>query len=125
MHVKLALDTRCYRWKDDSGLAFKAFGAAINQWFYRIWVVPCSLSNGDQHSVNPAAGFDAVQAANDKLKLFVEVLVEILDTVVMGCNGDALYSLLDKLSSHLGFILANIVLPEEELTVQIGNINSI
>jgi hypothetical protein len=111
VHIQLALNTGCHRWEDDSRLSLETFSATINEGLYRIGVFSF-FGNRNKHGVDPTAGLDAVQPANYKLELLVKLLVEVLDTVVVGCDGDALNSLLDESSGNLCFVFANIIFSE-------------
>lgn len=75
--------------------------------------------------VDPAAGFNAVEPANHNVELHVIIVVLVLNLATIGRDGDAANALLDEPSSYLGFWLTDIALSEEELTVEVGNINSI
>jgi hypothetical protein len=57
--------------------------------------------------------------------LLVKLLVKVLDTIVVGCDGDALDSLFNKRGGDLGFVFPDIILSEEELAVEVRYVNSI
>lgn len=124
VHVELALNTGCHGRKYDSGLALEALSPTINQRLDGVGVFGL-LGDRYQHGIDPTACLDAVESTDNKLELLVELLIKILNAVVMGSDGDALDSVLDKLGGDFCFILANVVLAKEELTVQVRDVNGV
>lgn len=72
------------------------------------------------HGVDPSARFDIVKSGNDDLELAEKVLVKLLNRVRVRRYVDALDSLLDEFCCYVGLVLAHILFPEEELSVQVG-----
>ncbi|GJC80254.1 hypothetical protein ColLi_03092 [Colletotrichum liriopes] len=83
------------------------------------------LGDLNERRVDPPAGFDAVQAANNELELLVEVVVKILNGAVMGCNIDAFDAAHNKLGGDLGLGLAYVGLSKEELSVEVRDIDGV
>lgn len=124
VHVELALDARCGAGQDDAGLALEALGAAVDERLYPVGVVDL-LGNGHEHGVDPAARLDAVQPADDELKLLVEARVKVLDAGVVSGDAHALDALLDEARGNLGLVPAHVGLPEEELSVEVGDVDCV
>lgn len=106
MHVELAFEAGGDGWEDDAGLAFEAFGAAVDEGFVAVFYH--LVNHVDEGGVDPAAGFDAVEAADDDLELHVEILVKVLDFAVVWGDFDAFDALLDEGGGDFGFELADV-----------------
>lgn len=99
------------------------FCATIYKWLQRIHVV--LIHHIDQRRVDPTPRFYAVQATDHDCELHVERLVEVLNTVVVWCNLDALDPPLDESGCYLGLGLSYVVFSEEELSVQVGDVDCV
>lgn len=121
--LELALDASRHGGEDDPRLALEAFGAAVDERLERVRVV--HVNHVAQLGVYPPAGLDAVQPADDKLELHIEVVVKLLDAAVMRRDLNVLYPLLDKAGGDFCLVLSNIILAEQKLPVQVGNIYGI
>jgi hypothetical protein len=100
-----------------------AFGTAVYQGFVAVFNV--LVDHVDEGCVDPPAGFDTVQAADDELKLHVKVLVKVLDHLVVRGDLDAFYSPLDESGGNFGLVTPYILCSEEKLAVQIGDIDGV
>jgi len=142
VHVKLALYAGGHSGEDDPGLPFEAWrswSAGGYKRGYRLGgdtfcpavyqrlvaVLDILIDHVDEGRVDPSTCLDAVQAADDELELHVKALVEILDPVVVRSDLDALHSPLDKPCGHFSLGLAHILLAEEELTVEVGDVDRV
>lgn len=99
------------------------FCSAVNQWFERVLVI--HVNHIHQRRVDPPSCFDAVETADNKLKLHVEVLVEFLYSAIVWCNLDALDALLDEFRGDFCFELSYIVFAKEELAVEVRDVDGI
>ena len=99
------------------------FGASVNHRLQAIWVL--HIHHIDQCRINPTPGFYAVQATYHHLKLHVEVLVKVLDPTVVRCDLDTLHTPLDEPRRNLRLGLADVCLPEQELSVEVRNVDRV
>ena len=100
-----------------------AFSASVDERLKRLHVV--WVDHFNKRSVDPASGFDAVEPADDDLKLHVVVLIFVLDRAVVGGNLNAVNALLDESRRDVGFGLANVGFAEEELPVEVRDVDDI
>ncbi len=84
-----------------------------------------SINEVDQGSIDPSSSLNAIQATHHDVELHVEIVVFFLDHAIMCSDGDSFHSLLDKLGCNLGFRLSDIVMTEEELAIEIGDIDCV
>lgn len=71
-------------------MAFEAFGAAVDEGFEGLWVL--EVDHVDERGVDPAARFDAIEAADDEFELHIIIFVFVLDLAVVRGDLDAGYS---------------------------------
>jgi hypothetical protein len=125
VHVELALDARRDGGEDDTSLTLEALGASIDKGLDSVGVFSSLLGDGDKHSIDPSAGFDAVQAADNDLELLVELLVKVLNAVVVCGYGHALDAFLHEFGGDFGLVFPYIVFAEEELAVEVGDVDGV
>lgn len=99
------------------------FCPTINQWLQRVLVV--HVDHIHEGGIDPSPCFDAVETANNKLKLHIEILIELLYSAVMRCNLDALDSLLDKFGGDFCLELSDVVFAKEKLAVKVRYIDGV
>lgn len=107
---------------NDTSLALEALSATIDQETAH-FVLGARLVKRVYHRVNPAASLDIVKTSNDHLELAEEIFLELLHRLGVPIDVDPGAAALHKLSSHFGLELADIVLAEEELAVEVGEID--
>lgn len=103
---------------DDLRMAFGSQSAALEQWLLipdalRVHVLPClDVINGIDHKVQPCP------------ELIIEVFLSVCgDLQLHRLELAFLVNLLSYLASYLALVLANVLLPEKKLTVEVADFN--
>ena len=105
--IQRALDAGRHSRVDDPGIALEALGPAVHDRDEAGLVhgaVVVVADEGEDHAVDPAAGHDRVQAADDHGEAAVKVFVQILDLAVVGPHLDAGDPLGDEGGRYLGLM---------------------
>lgn len=76
-------------------------------------------------SVQPSTGLDVVEAGNDGVEGRVEARVLVLDHPVVRRHVHPRASFVDKVSSHDGLGGAHVLLPKEELPVEVCHVDGV
>ena len=104
-------------------MALETFGAAVDERFEGLRVV--HVHHVHECGVDPASGFDAVETTYYQFELHVVFFVFVLNLTVVRGDLDARYTSFNECCCTFGFRFAHIGLPKEELSIQIGYIDSV
>ena len=107
----------------------ESLGAAVNQrddgGLVQLPGVIVPLEHGHEHPVDPPPGHDAVQPAHHQVKSPIEILVKVLDLAIVWRHPTPGHSVVNELRSHLCLGLAHVLLSEQELSVEVGQVDGV
>jgi hypothetical protein len=100
---------------NDTGLPFEAFSAAVYEGLASVRIRP--VNKTDKGCIDPATGFNGVQAADDTVEGHVKGEVFVLDGTEVRCDVNVGDARLDKVGCAGGFRLADIGAAKKKLPV--------
>lgn len=120
--IQRAVDASRHTRQNDPSVAFEAFSSAINQRNDRSLIqraIVLVLQHRNEHSVDPAARDNRIQATDDDVEFTVVRVVEVLDLAEVRSHFASWNSLVYEISGDLGLRGSDVLTAEEELTVQV------
>jgi len=126
--IEATLETARDAGEDNPRLSRKSLCSPVYDWdnSLRIGIaVVVNVHQGAYGGVKPSSSFYIVQSRNNTVEGFVEHHVFILNLSVMSLDVHPGTTLIDESSSHIGFGTSDVLLPKEELTIEISHVDGI